>query len=71
MVNSIDVLSHVIDSIYNIISSGKRIRLSNTTEISYVILLCHINLNRIQKFVKDGPLTGLELESKPTCKSCI
>ena len=33
--------------------------------------LGHINLNRIQRLVRDGPLGSLVLESLPTCESCL
>ncbi|XP_022883437.1 uncharacterized protein LOC111400244 [Olea europaea var. sylvestris] len=41
------------------------------TRSTMVIKLGHINLNRIQRLVKDDPLNELEVESIPTCESCI
>ena len=35
------------------------------------IRLGHINLNRINKLVKDGILDNLVLEPMPVCESCI
>ena len=35
------------------------------------ISLSHINLNRIQRLVRDGPLGSLVLEPLPTCESCL
>ena len=33
--------------------------------------LGHINLNRIERLVKDGPLKELKVSSLPVCKSCL
>ncbi|MCQ7016867.1 DDE-type integrase/transposase/recombinase, partial [Clostridioides difficile] len=33
--------------------------------------LGHINLNRIQRLIADGPLGSLEVEDYPTCESCL
>ncbi|MCQ7012838.1 DDE-type integrase/transposase/recombinase, partial [Clostridioides difficile] len=33
--------------------------------------LGHINLNRIQRLIADGPLGSLEVENYPTCESCL
>ena len=33
--------------------------------------LGHINLRRIQRLVKDGPLGSLQLETFPVCESCL
>lgn len=33
--------------------------------------LGHVNLRRIQRLVKDGPLSSLEVEALPVCESCL
>ena len=33
--------------------------------------LCHINLDRISRLVRDGPLGSLKVEALPTCESCL
>lgn len=33
--------------------------------------LGHINLDRISRLVKDGPLSSLKVEALPTCESCL
>ena len=33
--------------------------------------LGHINLNRIERLVKDGPLKELKVSSLPVCESCL
>ena len=35
------------------------------------LCLGHIHLNRIQSFVKKGPLSDLKVEPLPTCESCL
>ncbi|XP_075504433.1 putative mitochondrial protein AtMg00300 [Primulina tabacum] len=60
------------DSSLHHIESNKRIKLSPTNE-TYLwhLRLGHINLNRIQRLVKDGPLSNLKVESLPVCESCL
>jgi len=33
--------------------------------------VCHINLDRISRLVRDGPLGSLKVEALPTCESCL
>ena len=33
--------------------------------------LGHINLERIERLVKSGPLSKLELDTLPVCESCL
>ncbi|XP_022870997.1 uncharacterized protein LOC111390223 [Olea europaea var. sylvestris] len=72
MVNGLYVLSHMIGSIHNITIARKRKMSSSTNEtLLWHLRLGHINLNRIQRLVNDGPLNALEEESILTCEFCI
>ena len=48
----------------------KKAPLFNLTYLWH-LRLGHINLNRIQRLVRDGPLGSLVLEPLPTCESCL
>ncbi|XP_075515579.1 uncharacterized protein LOC142550225 [Primulina tabacum] len=69
--NDLYVLKHDDSSLHHI-ESNKRIKLSPTNE-TYLwhLRLGHINLNRIQRLVKDGSLSNLKVVSLPVCESCL
>ncbi|WBP92221.1 reverse transcriptase domain-containing protein [Kitasatospora cathayae] len=46
-------------------------RISKDETLLWHLRLGHINLNRIQRLVKSGPLSDLELGTLPVCESCI
>ena len=56
----------------NVNLSSKRKRSSDFNE-TYLwhLRLCHINLDRISRLVRDGPLGSLKVEALPTCESCL
>ena len=52
--------------------SYKKVKLSSNDEIYlWHFRLSHINQNRIERLVKDGPLNSLEVKPLPTCESCL
>ncbi|KAI3457782.1 hypothetical protein Pfo_014445 [Paulownia fortunei] len=60
------------DSLLYHTTSNKRIKLSPTNEtFLWHLRLGHINLNRIQRLVRDGPLSDLKVEFLPVCESCL
>ena len=56
----------------NVNLSSKRKRSSDFNE-TYLwhLRLLHINLDRISRLVRDGPLGSLKVEALPTCESCL
>ncbi|KAI3453969.1 hypothetical protein Pfo_010632, partial [Paulownia fortunei] len=60
------------DSLLYHTTSNKRIKLSPTNEtFLWHLRLGHINLNKIQRLVRDDSLSDLEVESLPVCESCL
>ncbi len=51
--------------------STKRKREEIVPTYLWHLRLGHINAKRIQRLVKDGPLSFLTLETYPTCESCV
>ena len=53
-------------------NNSKRLKTSQSNK-TYLWHLClgHIGLNRIQRLVKDGPLSFLEVEPSPQYESCL
>ena len=53
-------------------NNSKRLKTSHSNK-TYLwhLRLGHINLNRIQRLVRDGPLSHLKVESIPQCESCL
>ena len=71
MNNDLYVLKPTDNLLYHT-TSNKRIKLSPTNEtFLWHLRLGHINLNRIQRLVRDVPLSDLEMESLPVCESCL
>ena len=54
----------------NILPLKRKVSSLNQT-LLWHLRLGHINLNRIQRLVKDGPLSSLEVETLPVCESCL
>ena len=50
---------------------SKRKETSSNPTIIWHMRVGHINLNRINRFVKDGILDNLVLEPMPVCESCM
>ena len=52
--------------------SNKRQKVShNDNTYLWHLRLCHINLDRINRLVKDGPLRELYVSTLPICESCL
>ena len=52
--------------------SHKKAKVSTNDEtFLWHLRLGHINQNKIERLVKDGPLNSLEVKPLPTCESCL
>jgi len=74
MQNNLYFIKPKMDSLLNteVVNNSKRLKTSHSNE-TYLwhLRLGHISLNRIQRLVKDGPLSSLKVESLPQCESCL
>ena len=57
----------------NNINLSSKIKRSSDFNKTYLwhLRLCHINLDRISRLVRDGPLGSLKVEALPTCESYL
>ncbi|KAA0066279.1 gag/pol protein [Cucumis melo var. makuwa] len=71
MIEGQSVREHVLDMIVNFNIEGvQRISLNNNTYLRH-LRLGHINLDRIERLVKNGLLNELEDDSLPPYESCL
>ena len=48
----------------------RKVSFNNSTYLSH-LRLGYINLKKIDRLVKEGPLSSLAIQPIPTCKSCL
>ena len=68
------IIQHVYNTNANtdLVRESKRIKMDKT-DLTYKwhLRLGHIGLDRINRLVKEGPLESLQVDSLPTCESCL
>lgn len=62
---------NAISSLFCVESSNKRKRESVIPTYLWHLRLGHINIERINRLARDGPLNFLKVESFPTCEPCL
>ena len=78
MINNLYYLRPIVPMIHETVANNdlqresKRLKtVSNDLTYMWHLRLGHINLDRIKRLVRDGPLQSLQVGSLPTCESCL